>query len=773
LDNRTVEDVIGDVPEQYDYSIYPNFDGSIGFTQRGCRLKCGFCVVPKKEGKNRAVHSVADIWRGEPYPKHLHLLDNDFFGQPREQWQARIAEIRDGGFKVCLNQGINTRMIDDESAAALASISLFDDSFSRRRLYTAWDNIGDEERFFRGVDTLERHGIKPSCLMVYMLIGYDRRETWERVLYRFERMVARKIRVYPMVYGDRDRTLPLGDCKQRLEHRTLAEFQRYAIRRLNTVCSFEDYDPGAKSPTKQPILLPQPEVIAHQRRIAETIAAELPRERVRSLKGYTVEIVSRQDAQRLVLQYEWLGTLGNATVFVGLMSPEQKLHGVACFGKGPGGPIEPLLGGEAFCLERGACVHYAPPNAASFLINAACKLVYQTTGVARFYAYSDPAAGEYGGVYQAAGWLYLGQGLDGKNGRARRHAVLPPGADPSNPASWRTTRELKGRGVNGKRMTFDEARAAGWQISVRDAKHVYAIAVGRDRKQWRRQMQCLPYPSPRPLLKRKPPEDRDSGNRSRGVRGDAQEASMVKSSKRTALAIPHAKELRKHAVAIRDLRKRASKDIVEIGRRLTEAKELAGHGHWLAWLDREFGWSERTAQNFMRVHTLSLGKSANFADLNIPISAVFLLAAPSTSPEAVSEVAERAKTEPMTMKKVKATVAEHHRPVSVDLEERPAPSPEQLMDAAAVQAEEDTGGDEIEAPPTAQELVAAVRLICRIQQRHAGMYRDINVATDSLRDAARLLQRLVNIRLGKDEIVGDGELHDHKQRSFDDEPLPF
>ena len=38
--------------EHYDYSIYPKFDGSIGFTQRGCRLKCGFCVVPKKEGKS-------------------------------------------------------------------------------------------------------------------------------------------------------------------------------------------------------------------------------------------------------------------------------------------------------------------------------------------------------------------------------------------------------------------------------------------------------------------------------------------------------------------------------------------------------------------------------------------------------------------------------------------------------------------------------------------------------------------------------------------------
>jgi hypothetical protein len=111
-DNTTVEQVLGiKESERYDYNIYDGFNASIGFTQRGCRLKCGFCVVPKKEGKPRSVNTIAEIWRGEPWPKHLHLLDNDFFGQPREQWQARVEEIKAGGFKVCFNQGINTRMI--------------------------------------------------------------------------------------------------------------------------------------------------------------------------------------------------------------------------------------------------------------------------------------------------------------------------------------------------------------------------------------------------------------------------------------------------------------------------------------------------------------------------------------------------------------------------------------------------------------------------------------------------------------------------------------
>lgn len=246
-EHRTVEEVLGiSASETIDYSIYPNFDASIGFTQRGCRLKCGFCVVPWKEGKPRTVNTVAGIWRGAPYPKHLHLLDNDFFGQPQDQWEAHLDAIKSGGFKVCLNQGINTRMIDDVSAARLGTLPYYDDSFKTRRLYTAWDNIGDETRFFNGVERLRKHGVPPSHLMAYMLVGYDKRETWERLFYRLNKMVALGIRPYPMVFGSRDKTLPLGGYNAHIEHRTLGEFQRWVIRKAYNFIPFENYDVNAK-----------------------------------------------------------------------------------------------------------------------------------------------------------------------------------------------------------------------------------------------------------------------------------------------------------------------------------------------------------------------------------------------------------------------------------------------------------------------------------------------------------------------------------------------
>lgn len=56
--------------------------------------------------------------------------------------------------------------------------------------------------------------------------------------------------------------------------------------------------------------------------------------------------------------------------------------------------------------------------------------------------------------------------------------------------------------------------------------------------------------------------------------------------------------------------------IFAIGRDLIEAKVLVNHGKWRDWLAVEFGWSERTAQRFMRVaDVLGAGKSDSLSFL--------------------------------------------------------------------------------------------------------------------------------------------------------------
>ena len=181
-----------------DYSLYPWFRQSLGFTQRGCRLRCSFCVVPRKEGAVAEAASIDEIWRGEPWPREILLLDNDFFGQP--QWRERIAELQTGRFKVSFTQGINARMLTEEAAAAIASVDYRDDSMRVRRIYTAWDNRKDEARLFAGLEALVRHGVKPDAIMVYMLVGYWPGETEEDREFRRRRLREFGARPYPMPF---------------------------------------------------------------------------------------------------------------------------------------------------------------------------------------------------------------------------------------------------------------------------------------------------------------------------------------------------------------------------------------------------------------------------------------------------------------------------------------------------------------------------------------------------------------------------------------------
>jgi hypothetical protein len=218
-----------------DYSDYPKWQQSIGFAMRGCRLRCEFCVVPKKEGKARSNATIAEIWRGDPWPRQLLLLDNDFFGNPN--WRSVLAEVRDGGFKLSLSQGINARMLNDETAEAIASVDYRDDQMDRKRIYTAWDSKGDERVLFRGLEALARAGVKPDHIMVYMLVGFWPGETHADRDHRRARLRAFGARPYPMPYT---RDGELG--------RELVAFQRWVVQRHDQHIPWERWTAARGSP---------------------------------------------------------------------------------------------------------------------------------------------------------------------------------------------------------------------------------------------------------------------------------------------------------------------------------------------------------------------------------------------------------------------------------------------------------------------------------------------------------------------------------------------
>jgi hypothetical protein len=109
---------------------------------------------------------------------------------------------------------------------------------------------------------------------------------------------------------------------------------------------------------------------------------------------------------------------------------------------------------------------------------------------------------------------------------------------------------------------------------------------------------------------------------------------------------------------IRKRLKRSAQDIWEIGQKLVEVREQLNHGQFEAWIKAEFGWSRRTAYNFISVYE-AFNQRSNFEQINIATSALYLLAAPSTSEKVRKEFVQKAEAgELITHKDVNQAVKE-------------------------------------------------------------------------------------------------------------------
>jgi hypothetical protein len=189
----------GITTKEQDYSVYPRFRDSVGFSQIGCRLACGFCVVAEKEGKPRPNGTLGTIWRGPGTRRIVHLFDNDFL-YDLDRARAIADEAKALGLSVSISQGVNVRLITDEGAALLASMDLRAVDGKSRHVYAAWDNLGEEERVMTGLRRLVAAGFKPEEITVYMLVGYVKKETEEDRLYRFRRLADFGALPFPMPF---------------------------------------------------------------------------------------------------------------------------------------------------------------------------------------------------------------------------------------------------------------------------------------------------------------------------------------------------------------------------------------------------------------------------------------------------------------------------------------------------------------------------------------------------------------------------------------------
>lgn len=210
---------------QLDWSIYPNTPFHYGFSMKGCRFKCDFCCVPKKEGRPYNYNSIDEILTNPSGKRNLMLMDNDFFGG--ENWQANLLRIQELKLKVCFVQGLNIRIISERQANILANINYYNSKFNKRYLSFAWDRFEDERVIIRGIERCNKAGIPSKNMQFFVLIGFD--TSPEQDSYRVE--MLRKLGCMPFV-------MPYNKDNQYQK-----AYARYVNNRIifNT-CSWDDYE---------------------------------------------------------------------------------------------------------------------------------------------------------------------------------------------------------------------------------------------------------------------------------------------------------------------------------------------------------------------------------------------------------------------------------------------------------------------------------------------------------------------------------------------------
>jgi hypothetical protein len=122
------------------------------------------------------------------------------------------------------------------------------------------------------------------------------------------------------------------------------------------------------------------------------------------------------------------------------------------------------------------------------------------------------------------------------------------------------------------------------------------------------------------------------------------------------------------ARAIKERIRKTAQAMVEIGEMLADVKAKLPHGQFTLWLQVEFNWDVRTAQNFMSVAKMLKNETSfvfpeDLLDrISIDQSALYILAARSTPVDVRREILERSYNgEPFTKSKVRQIVQERKR----------------------------------------------------------------------------------------------------------------
>ena len=209
-----------------DYDLYPEMKYSIGYSTRGCNRSCGFCIVPRKEGKFK-------IWQHpeEWYDKRFDsvtFLDNNILLD--KKWFAEVIIFCiNHDLKIQFNQGIDIRLIEKEDIELLRKVKHLG------LVGLAWDALDMEVMVIEKLNVFKECGFNLRS-EVQLFCYVDSNNQFDSGVYRANKLKEMGTNAFVMFNQDSKKT------------KRITDLQRWANRRWAFWgCSFDEFRRKDKS----------------------------------------------------------------------------------------------------------------------------------------------------------------------------------------------------------------------------------------------------------------------------------------------------------------------------------------------------------------------------------------------------------------------------------------------------------------------------------------------------------------------------------------------
>lgn len=219
---KTLPEIIDRI--QPDYSLYPSIDSktAYGFLTRGCPNRCKWCIVPKKEGTVKPYMDVEEIATNGR--NNLILMDNNILAS--EYGLQQIEKIVRLGYKVDFNQGLDARLVTNDTAKLLAKVKWI------KRVRFGCDTPKQISECERAISLLEKYGYRGETFLYCILMDF--KESFNRVNHWRKK---KKVILHAQPYRD------LNNPRQSIPQ-WQKDMARWTDRKeLYRSCEFKDFEP--------------------------------------------------------------------------------------------------------------------------------------------------------------------------------------------------------------------------------------------------------------------------------------------------------------------------------------------------------------------------------------------------------------------------------------------------------------------------------------------------------------------------------------------------